>query len=248
MSDIFEEVEESVRQDKVAEAWAKYGIFVWILGFLIIGSVAYMEYSKVQKAKAVEASIEEFEAARGKLTAGEYADAQAEFKNIVDSKGDIAPLASHYLARAYYEGSGDAAAAADILETASDLEGPVQRLGLLKSAYLRADNMSLPELETYLGDLPKESTALGVLALELIAAKALKEGDIERARQEFSYIRFAPNVPAGVSRRAEIALSIIPVPVVAEPTDTSGAAATEETTQEPTETTEPVVLEQETEQ
>ncbi len=212
MSDIFEEVEESVRKDKAAEAWAKYGIFVWIIGFLIIGSVAYLEYSKVQKAKSVEASIEKFESARDKLTAGEYTQAQAEFKSIVDAETDISPLASHYLARAYYEGNGDATAAADILETAADLEGPVQRMGLLKSAYLRADTMSLAELEAYLGELPKESTALGVMALELVAAKALKDGNLERARQEFGYIRFAPNVPAGVSRRAEIALSIIPAP------------------------------------
>lgn len=215
MSDIFEEVEESVRKDRVAEAWSKYGIFVWILGFAIIGSVAYMEFAKVQKAKAVEASIQEFETARDQLIAGEYDDAQSAFKVIVDTGGDISPLASHYLARTLYEGNGDADAAANILEAASGLEGPVQRLALLKSAYLRADNMNLAELEAYLGDMPKETSALGYMALELIAAKALKEGNVERARQEFGYIRFASNVPEGVLRRAEIAMSVIPVPEAA---------------------------------
>lgn len=233
MSDIFEEVEESIRQDRATELWKKYGIIAWIVGFAIIGTVAYFEWNKTQNRKAVEANIVRFEDARGKLEAGDYAGAQTDFKALVDSGTNISPLAAHYLARAYYEGNGDVAAAADILAVNSGLEGPVERMSLLKAAYLRSDTMTLAELETFLGDLPKESTALGVMALELIAAKALKEGDLERAREEFGYIRFAQDVPAGVSRRAEIALSIIPVPEgVAPDTETEAGAGDAPETEE----------------
>lgn len=212
MSDIFEEVEESVRKDRVADWWKKFGPIVWIIGFLIIGAVAFYEFQKTQRAKATEARILVFEEARTKLAAGEYQEAQLAFKELVDADTDISPLAAQYLAKAYYDGNGDAAAAADILQGAASAEGPVERLALLKSAYLRAETMSLSELEAYLGDLPSEPTGLGVLALELVAAKAFKEGDIERARKEFGYIRFAPNAQQGAIRRAEIALSVLPEP------------------------------------
>ena len=161
MSDIFEEVEESVRKDRVAEWWAKWGILVWLFGFAIIGAVGYMEWTKTQAAKAVEMRILAFEEARTKLEAGEYAEAQAAFKSIVDADVDISPLAAQFLAKAYYEGNGDAGLAAQTLEASSALEGPVERLALLKAAYLQADGMTMGELETFLGDLPAEPTALG---------------------------------------------------------------------------------------
>lgn len=212
MSDIFEEVEESIRQDRVSLWWAKYGIIVWLIGFVMIGAVTYMEWNKGQLAKATEARILVFENAREKLAAGDYTQAQAAFKELVDGKTDISPLAAQFLAKAYYEGNGDAALAAETLQASATLEGPVERLALLKAAYLQTNTMSLADLEALLGDLPSESTALGALALELIAAKAFKEGDFARARKEFGYLRFAPSAPQGVIQRAEVALSVIPVP------------------------------------
>jgi len=236
LSDIFEEVEESVRKDKVAEWWSKWGIIIWLLGFALIAAVGYMEWQKNQTAKVTEANVLMFEAARAKLDAGEYAEAQAEFKTLVDADIAISPLASQFLAKAYYEGNGDAALAAETLNGVAAIEGPVQRLALLKSIYLRVDTMSLADLESALGALPAEPTGLGALALELIAAKAFKEGDFERARKEFGYLRFAPNAPQGVVSRAEIALSVIPgadleTPAEASPEET---LPDEETTDEET--------------
>ncbi len=229
MSDIFEEVEEGLRQDRATQLWQRFGPFVWALGLLIIGAVGVREYMIVQNAKADQENIQAFEAARTKLINNEYAAAQTELQALVNAETKISPLAAHLLARAYYEGSGDPATAANILEATAgaglDANGPIERLALLKAAYLRADSMNLSELEAFLGDMPTENSSLGVLALELIAAKALKEGDFERARKDFSYLRFAPNAPPGVLQRAEVAISVIPSP---ELTDSSQLPNTDE--------------------
>lgn len=233
MSDIFEEVEESLRKDNATVLWKRYGPFVWAVGLLIIGAVAYREYSLIQDAAKAEVRIEAFEAARAELEDGDYASAQAGFAELVQGGSDISPLAAQFLARSYYEGNGDISGAVDVLEAASDSEGPLERLSLLKAAYLQADTMSLTELETFLGDLPKEPTALGALALELVAAKAFKEGDVERAQREFSYLRFASDAPPGVVQRAEVALSVLPAASV--PTEEAGdAPAAIETPQDET--------------
>jgi hypothetical protein len=231
LSDIFEEVEESIRQDKAGQLWKRFGPIVWAAGLLLIGAVAYYEWSKGQQLKATETRVEVFEAARAELAAGNYAEAQSSFKELVDANSELSPLAAQFLAKAYYEGNGDAAVAAETLQTVADFEGPIERLALLKAAYLRADAMTLVELEAYLGTLPGESTALGAMALELVAAKALKEGDIARARSEFGYLRFADKAPPGVLQRAEIALSVLPEPAQAAETpliNSEGEVAQEE--------------------
>ena len=44
MADIFEEVEEGLRQEKLTVAWKKYGIFAYLAVALIIGGVGLNEY------------------------------------------------------------------------------------------------------------------------------------------------------------------------------------------------------------
>jgi hypothetical protein len=99
--------------------------------------------------------------------------------------------------------------------------GPYERLALLKSAYFRADTLTMAELEATLGALVNEDTALGALARELIAAKAFADGDIARARTEYSRLKFDAAAPAGVVQRAEIALDAIPLPPETAPDTTA---------------------------
>lgn len=211
MSDVFEEVEESLRQDSASDLWKRYGIFVWILGIAIVGFVAYSEWAATQTDKQTAERVVAFETARSQLAEGDYANAEAGFSDLAASETDIAPLAAQLLAQTQYEGSGDVDSAAATLEASAAGDGPIQRLALLKAAYVKSDSFTLAELEVFLGDLPKRPTAIGVLATELIAAKAFREGDLARAREEFSYLQLAANAPPGVIQRAEVALTVIPV-------------------------------------
>ena len=214
MADIFEEVDESLRKDDTAEWWKKYGIFVWMAGLAIVAAVAFREWSSYQTAKVIEEQVELFETARASLAAGDYPEAQRLFEEITNSDSKISPLAAQFLAKAFYEGNGDAARAVQVLEQnrADAGDGPIERISRLKAAYLQTETMNLAELEAYLGDLTSETTAIGAFALELVAAKAFRDGDLEGARTEFSYLTFAPNAPQGVTQRAETALSVLPAP------------------------------------
>ena len=188
MSDIFEEVDESLRQDKIETAWKRYRPFVYGGAVLLIGSVALNEFVLRPAAeKARDARALEFETSETQLAEGDYAEAQAGFREIVDGESSLAPLAANFLAQTLYEGSGDAAGAAEVLEAAGQADDtPFNRIALLKAAYLKADTASIEELETMLGDLKDEDSALGALSRELIAAKAYADGDVARARTEFN--------------------------------------------------------------
>lgn len=214
MSDIFTEVDESMRQEKLASWWGRWRPFVYGSVAVLIGAVAINEFILRPQAEAARAARAlELENAVKALEEGQYGEAQAAFQGIVDSESKLSPLAAHYLAQTQLEGSGDAEAAAATLTAIGGTEGgPYERLALLKAAYFRADTLTMPELEATLGALVTEDTALGAMARELIAAKAYATGDIARARTEYSRLKFDAAAPQGVVQRAEIALDAIPVP------------------------------------
>jgi hypothetical protein len=221
LSDIFTEVDEGVRQEKLESWWKQWRPFVYGAVVALVGGVAVNEFIlKPQAASAQAARAMELEKAVIALEEGQYEEAEAAFKAIADSGSKLAPLAAHYLAQTQLAGRGDAEAAAATLEAIGGTEGgPFERMALLKSAYFRADALTLAELEVTLGALVTEDSALGAMARELVAAKAFASGDVARARTEYNRLKFDAAAPAGVIQRAEIALEAMPK------TDTSAPPA-----------------------
>ena len=231
MTDIFTEVDEGMRQAKLASWWNKWRPFVYGSVAVLIGAVAVNEFFLKPQAEATRAArAQELENAVKALEDGRYEEAVTAFKAIVDSESKLAPLAAHFLAQTQIEGMGDTAAAAATLTSIGGTEGgPYERLALLKAAYFSADTQTLPELEATLGTLTTEDSALGALARELVAAKAFATGDVARARTEFNKLKFDAAAPAGLIQRAEIALDAMPLTpeeTAAPETPTDAPAAT----------------------
>lgn len=236
MSDIFTEVDEGIRQEKLEGLWKKWRPFVYGgVAALIIG-VAVTEFVLKPQAEARrEARALALETGIRALEDADYAGAEEAFTKIMNDDPRLAPLAAHFLAQTKFEGGGDAAAAAELLASVGGTEGgPYERLALLKSAYFRADTMTLEELELTLGSLADDESTLGALSRELIAAKAFEAGDLARARTIYNRLRFDAYAPQGLVQRADIALAAIPVPPETE--EATEAAPAEAAPAEPQET------------
>lgn len=210
MADIFEEVEEGLRQDRAERLWKKYGIFAYIAAALLIGGVALNEYLQHRASESVESSAVVFEQAREDISSQNWQAAANALEPVASSDARIAPLAANYLAEARLQGNADRAAAIAALEQAANTETPIGKLSLLKAAYLKADSLDRAGTEDYLGALANEESQFGALAMELIAAKAVAEEDYETARRVFNDLRFLANVPQGVQQRAASALNTLP--------------------------------------
>ncbi|MEM9225236.1 MAG: hypothetical protein AAGA24_01895 [Pseudomonadota bacterium] len=240
MADIFDEVEEGLRKDGLSAAWDKYGFLAYIGAAVLVGGVALNEYLNYQSSETVERRSGELEISLSELENRDYQAAAASLTALSGSDDTIAPIAAHFLAQVRLEGNGDLAAAADVLKTAAeDSDTPAAKLALMKAAYLRADSASREELSALLAPLSGDNSAFGALAIELLAAKALAEGDVEYARGEFNLIDVLSNVPDGVRQRAAQALASLPPPAddalpfdsILSDTDTAaGAGATEDET------------------
>lgn len=237
MADIFEEVEEGLRQDQMTGLWKRYGIFAYLAAALLIGGVALFEYSQHRRAQDTEMHATTLETGLEALAAGEYEAAAETFTALKDQNVAVSPVAAHFLANVRLEGNGDDALASAVLLEAANMAddiaaNPTASLALLKSAYLVADTASQAELEGLLAPLLGSGTAFDALAQELIAAKILQSGDFVAARRAFTDLRFSDKVPAGVITRANQALAALP-PVVQAQTDLVDGAPEDNTMPDP---------------
>ncbi len=215
MSDIFQEVEEGVRQDRFMRLWRRFGFLAWGGALAILVAVAANEYFSAQSTTVRQSRMEALESALAALEAGDYATAQTGFAALAREDTPLSAMAAHYLAKARLEGGGDAAGAAEALRAAAGDGGPLQTLAALKAAYLQADRLTLEALEAELAPLLGRDGPEAALARELLAAKAYAAGDAARARSEYALLRFSPNATQGVIQRAEAALAAIPAPAPA---------------------------------
>ncbi len=210
MSDIFEEVDEALAQDKSLQIWRVVRPFVYGgVAVLVIGVGAW-EFMKWQGDQSQNNEATAFYAAQTALEANDYVAAEALFSEIANSNSAYATLAGHYLAQVELSGLGDRAAAIEALDTAAGQDGPMADIALMKSAYLQANTLSVEELETMLTPiLDSDGMTLVYLAEELIASRAYQLGDLAEARRRFEMISFSLDASDGVKQRAQQALAAL---------------------------------------
>ena len=218
MADIFEEVEEGIRQDLWQQRWQQYRVFIYLFVAILIGGTGLNEYLRSEQTSRLERNSMAYDAALNQLEAQDYQTAEASFQNLIAKQNRLSPAAGQMLAEVYYSGFGDTDAAIGVLSSSvNEAVLPTEKLALIKLAYLQVDQVSLAELEEMLAPVKNGSDGFAALATELLAMKALAGGDIAYARQEFNFLLVSTAVPNGVKQRASQALSILPASVVIDP-------------------------------
>ncbi|MEN0651814.1 MULTISPECIES: tetratricopeptide repeat protein [Hyphobacterium] len=212
MADIFEqEVDEELRKDRYNALLRRYG--PWVLGIAIVivvvvgGWQAWESWSKSQRDAASETYV-----SAARLVENERWDAaEAALEQIAESGPDgYATLALMQRgAVALEQGDNDAARRYFEQAAARSPEPIVRDLATLKAALAGFESYSTDDLANRLGRIASGDNAMRHLAIELIASKALSEGDYARARQEYDSIVFALDAPDGVRVRASAALALL---------------------------------------
>jgi hypothetical protein len=216
--DAFDEVEESLRQERAARVWKQTRPFLYGGIALLVGGVGVYEYMKWSRAESIDTQAVQFQAAIDAMGKQDLPAAKAALETLRKEDGGFSALAGHMLAGVELELSKDPAlAAAPLLSVAGqrdDVQGDVARL---KAAYLRADALSMPELEKMVAPLIEKGGAGGALARELVAAKAFASGDAKKARDMYGELAFDVDAPRGLQTRAQQMLTVVPAAPVAAP-------------------------------
>ncbi len=238
MADIFREVEEDIRRDRLQQLWDKYGIYLigLVIGIialtsLIVGWRAYTTSQAEEASKAFSTAVAE--------AAQEGADAPTIFSDLAErSPAGYAALARLRAAGALAEaGEVDGAIAAyDAVAADSGAETILRDLAKVKSGTLLVGRTSYDDLATRLVPLAGDGEPWRNPAREALGMAAYAEQKYARAQSFFQGIVGDQTATPGVRDRAHVMLALIApyapapqsLPADATATDDSEPAGSEE--------------------
>ncbi len=211
MADIFNEVDEEVRRERLKQLWDRYGLFVIALAVLmVIGIGAWRGYEWWQ-AKQAAAAGAQFEQAVSLSDAGKQKEAEAAFEKIAKE----APSGYRTLAR-FRAAAGlvktqpaEAAKAYDKLATDPTISPTLQDLATVRAGMLQVDTASFGDLERKLTPVAGGDHPFRANALELLALSAWDHHDYKQARHYIDLLMGDPETSPAMRGRIQILAALV---------------------------------------
>ncbi len=223
-----QEVDESMRQDRMLDVAKRYGpllIVVFALCVVALGGWQGWRYFATTQARA---HSEEYAAAQALVRAGNFDGAKLEFERLTGEGPGVYRTMARMEHAAVLQQQGDLdAALAAFGEAAAAANDPLMRdTALLRAAYIVAETQDFAALQTRLQPLIDSDSRLGYLARELLAIEAWEAGQNDLARDTLENLTLAFDAPEAVRQRAQMALAVIgPAPETTTPQQTPAASA-----------------------
>jgi len=206
MTDIFHEIEEDLRRDRLRKLWDRFGGLIIAAAVLaIVAAAGWSGYKYWRHQQAVAAS-EAFRSAITLYDAGKFPEAEAAFSAIAkDGPAGYRTLALFRAAAAAAARDKAAGVAAfDAIGADGRLPQLVRELALLRAALILADIAGLPQVQQRVGVIASGTGPLRHSAREVLAMAQLKAGDLAAANKTATDMTSDGETPSGVRSRAEL--------------------------------------------
>ena len=212
MSDIFTEVDEEVRRERLEQLWKQYGSYVIASICLVIAAVAaWRGYDYWQNRKANEAGAA-YEAAARLAEEGKHGEAEAAFAKLVTDGTDGYRLLARLREAAEMSERDPKAAVATYDRIAGETTGqpPISELAAIRAAFLLVDSAKLDEMAQRLEPLTQPSGTFRHTARELLALSAWRNHDTAAVRRWTEAAKNDPEAPSGLRSRMDVLASLLP--------------------------------------
>lgn len=224
MSDIFREIDEDIRQDRLKKLWDRFGPYVIGLAVLIVVVTAGYRGWQYWQTSQSEATGDQFVAALNLADEGQHDEAIVALTEIANSGSGGYPVLAAFRIAAEKASTGDSTGAVaeyDQIVSRGDVPALVGDLARLRAAMVLADSASVDELSTRIGDLANTGNPWRQSAREILGFAAYRENDLTTARQYFTDIADDEETGQAAKTRADMMLSLIDsregAPAAAEP-------------------------------
>jgi hypothetical protein len=210
MSDIFHEVDEAVRREKLQKLWQRYGNFVIAAAVLVVAAVgAWRGYEWWEAKKAAEAGAA-FDTAVELVDQGKTAEAEAAFAKLaVEGTPGYRVLARLREAAVLAKRDPKAAVAAyDAIANDSAAGPSFQQLAGVRAAILLLDSAPLSEINRRLEPLAGADGIFRHTAREVLALAAWKAGDSAAAKKWFDTIASDAATPQSLRGRIDVLMAL----------------------------------------
>lgn len=206
VSDIFNEVDEEVRREKLAKLWKQYGgLFIAVAVVAVVGVAGWRGYEYYEAKQAAVAGAQ-FDAAAELADQNKTADAEAAFGKLAQdgTRGyrDLARL--RMAAEAGQRDAKAGIAAYDEIAKDSSAGTIFQQLAGVRAGLLAVDTASLDEMTKRLEPLAQATGAFRHTARELLALAAVRANDAVAAKRWFDMVTADADTPQSVRQRIDI--------------------------------------------
>ncbi|HET7680673.1 MAG TPA: tetratricopeptide repeat protein [Xanthobacteraceae bacterium] len=212
MSDIFNEVDEEVRREKLKRLWDRYQVFIVGGAILIVLLVGGWRLNQWWESKQAAEAGGAFQAAMTLSAEGKHAEAEAAFAKVAEKGAagyrDLARLQA--AAELAQRDPKAAVEAYDALAVDSRLSETMRDLAAVRAGYLLVDSAPYEELRRRLEPATGPERSFRNSAREILALSALRANDVAAARKWFEQIVTDVAAPAGLRQRIEMLMALAP--------------------------------------
>lgn len=210
MSDIFREVEEDVRRERLQKLWKQYGDYVIAAAAVLIIGVAgfklWQHYEYVQTQKASAAFIAAIESANG----GKGADAAAAFAKLAKTApGGYAAVSELAEANALLASGKKDEAVALYKKLADKRSDEIGQTARIRAAWALADSAPKNDLVDLLAPISKDNSGWRFMAREILAYADFREGHLPAALSGFSALAKDSEAPQAIRERAQAMATLL---------------------------------------
>ena len=210
MANIFHEVDEEIRRERLKRIWDRYGALILAAVVLVVAGIGgWRGYEYYQNQRAAESGAQ-FEAAMALADGGKLQEAEQAFGKIA-ADGTTGYRLLARLREAEAMAPRDRAGAVAVFDTiAADSSAGTrfQDLASVRAGFLLVDNAAFADLEKRLETASGAQRPFRHSARELLALSAFKAGDIQGLRRWADMITGDAETPASMRARMEALLAL----------------------------------------
>lgn len=210
MSDIFREVDEEVRRERLQQLWERHsGLIITVLCLVVIGVGGWRGYEWWENKKAAESGAA-FEAATQLADERKFPEAQAAYAKIAKDGSSGYRVLARFREAAELARTDQAAAvkAYDAIAADSSLGRLQQDLAAVRAGLLLVDTAPLADLSARLEPLTAADRPFRHTARELLALGAWRAGDQAAAKRWIDMITADLETPSGTRQRIDVLIAL----------------------------------------
>ncbi len=205
MTDIFHEVEEDVRRERLEQLWKKYGDYAIAGVALIVIAVAGLQLWRVYDQKQRIKASSEYMAAAQMLRSGQSNVAAEMFAKLAKiAPGGYADLSRLQEAEALMSTGNRTDALAIYKQIAAGNDPHLGAIAKIQTAWAIVDQVPAQEVKAQLAPLNTPGSAWAPMAREILAYADYRAGHAKAAAGEYESLAANKDAPDGVRQRARV--------------------------------------------
>ena len=211
MADIFSEVDEEVRRERVKQIWDRYGLYIVILAVLIVAGVAGWRGWQWYEAKQAAEAGAAFEQAVTLAEADKHKEAEAAFAKIAAQAPAGYRLLAQLREAAQLAQTDAKAAVAQYDKLAADgaLTQTIRDLAGVRAGILLVDTAPLDDMTRRLEPLTAAGRPFRHTAREMLAMAAWRSGDAAATRKYVDMVTADAETPQGIRQRIDVLSALL---------------------------------------